>query len=323
MQPSSPEQNATFLASKSLKLATLLASKSLVLVVYVGAAIHPSIHLPKCGCAQSKRSAGVFIVRTVFTVWNNVCADAECVARARAHRGTSGARTHAFARTLARTTRARARARTLTRQVDADGYYFVTGTGDAALDPIRWVVQAAPAAAAGTAGGTGAGGDYTAEAEGGWQTVGASGWRPGAGGGLEWLPGLVFDTPEPRGRRVDVNLRPGWPAALRLGLPGAAWAAALAGSATAGALGREWAVRPALAGACVVGAVCDAVCAAGFAAAGDARAAAATALLVPPQARSLSLSYSLSLILSLTFSLIFSLSPSSLSLARYRSRSLE
>ena len=145
-------------------------------------------------------------------------------------------------------------------EVAADGYYFVTGSGDAMLDPIQWEVQAAVA--------------------GEWSNVGASGWRTDATGWPEFLPGLRFDTPLARGQRVDVDLRPPWPSLVKSWLSSALWVAGLFCSVAVGVMGRQWAVRPVLVLTCLLSLSLTIICAAGFAAVGDSRSATSSALWV-------------------------------------------
>ena len=148
----------------------------------------------------------------------------------------------------------------------SDGYFFVTGGGDPALDPVRWEVQAAAAGDGGAAGP--------------WSAVGASGWRSDDTGALEPLPQLAFPAPLARGARVDVDQRLAWPTVLWTCLGPAACTATLVSAAAAGASGRERAVRPLLLCVVFIDMLLAGVGAAGLAALGDRRAAAALGLVL-------------------------------------------
>ena len=152
-------------------------------------------------------------------------------------------------------------------EVIADGYFFVTGYGDPALDPVRWEVQAARADEA---------------VAGSWYAVGASAWRTDDKAAIQLLPQLAFATPSARGARVDVDMRLGWPDVVWTCVDSGFWSFISLCIAVAGAAGHEWAVRPLFGLAVLVDSVLTAVSAIGLAEMGDWRATATRALVLIP-----------------------------------------
>mmetsp|Transcript_60146 Transcript_60146/g.159854 ORF Transcript_60146/g.159854 Transcript_60146/m.159854 type:complete len:757 (+) Transcript_60146:2012-4282(+) len=109
-------------------------------------------------------------------------------------------------------------------EVVANGYFFFTSTQSPAFDPVRWVVSVA------TPNST-------------WRTVGASVWRWGMYSERELHPGMAFDTPVDRMRRIDLDLSMTWPVRLLTFTGGVEWALAFWSSVILAWTGREYLIK--------------------------------------------------------------------------------
>ena len=150
------------------------------------------------------------------------------------------------------------------REVAANGF-FTTAAAAPELDPVAWVAKAD------AGGGT-------------WVPVGASGTRLRFDGQLSLYPLLPSPTPEARGARVVVDLRPRWQWAVQYVASYAHGVVAFLVMLALVVRDRQEAIKWPLVAHYGAAAAAFASCAAAYAAAGDARAACELGLLVPEHA---------------------------------------
>jgi hypothetical protein len=149
--------------------------------------------------------------------------------------------------------------------VQANGYYFVTSNGTAAMDPVRWVVEAAVG-------------------NGSWVSVGAGVWAMTSAGVAYPYPELAYPTPTARGETVWMDQRYSWPLALQVSIGGIEWAIGFFVSTVMGRRGHISGPLVTFISCAFLDTVVAVVSAVGFRTLGDWRYEAQAWLLLWPQA---------------------------------------